>query len=419
MSNANHSNIKEADNEREENFSPAPCADEKTLHANVGNDSGAESSITAPPKYIKPIRCAVDSLYLSFQGRIDRDVETDLSHLKSFARNKDINIRAKAVFPIGEHRFEVSPKGAGNFAYVLDDNWFRIQISGTNNTSLPLAYVQVKSELLTFHCLDEIIDDLTEVIKTFTKDPFKPNISRLDLCMDFCPQEGFDIEAIDIKQWKTRAVNIDRFHQSKRPTGWRIGKGDIMARLYNKTLEIKKSKKDYLKTLWSEKGWDGESDIWRLEFQFRQSFFASINGFPFQMSTAELIEFISPSFWHYAAEDWLQLVVPNQNDSNASRWPVHPAWEELLNNCTFGKAVAIQRVRKERLPEDDFLFINSLGFISSFMAREGITDMVEAISQFYHQADRYFQGYHDTSMENYLREKSNEKTKRYNTLRKE
>ena len=44
----------------------------------------------------------------------------------------------------------------------------------------------------------------------------------------------------------------------------------MSCRLYNKTLEIEKSGKEYFFPLWKEGGWDDESTVWRLEYQFKR-----------------------------------------------------------------------------------------------------------------------------------------------------
>lgn len=425
MSNTNTSNINRANNERKEDFSPASSnAGEKTLCANVGNHSGAVLSNTAPPKYtgqyIHPLICGVDSLYLSFQGRLKHLIEDKLSSLKELAQSKSPDESGQAFLEVLDHKFEVRPKGSGNFAFVLDDNWFNIQLSSTNTSNMPLAYVQIKSELLTHHDLSEIIPHLILVIDELGANVLTPAISRLDLYMDFYCLNGFRIENIQIEQWKTRAIQIDRFHQSKRPSGWRIGKGNIMARLYNKTLEIEKSKKDYLKPIWEDRGWNLTSDVWRLEFQFRRHFFTEISETLIsQWTIAKTIDFVSPSLWQYGTGDWLQLVEVNPDDSNASRWPMHPAWQEFIEPCACGKPESIRRVRKERVPEDDYLFINGLGAISSFMAREGISDIGEAFGEFINRARVFHEQERNGDIEDYLHKKAFEKTKRYNTTLKE
>jgi len=383
------------------------------------NKLGASLSITAPAnsitnKKLHPLRCAIDSLYISYKGNIKPNIEELLIELKEMAQNEDSKISSDAYLKILDHKFQVSPKGSRQFSFVLKDNWFNIQVSKTknsNNSKLPLAYVQISSELLTFTSLEEILEHLNQIIAVLGEVKNTPTISRLDLCFDFVP--AFDIEAIHFKQWKTRATKTNPFYEHKKLTGWQIGSGHIMARLYNKSTEIRKSKKDYLKPLWKEKGWNGESDVWRMEFQMRREFLKLV-----RLSYPHEITELSPKIWKYLCTHWLELVTPT-NDTTECRWPVTDAWTEISAACTTIDCESIKKVKKERLPNDQYLFVNGLAAISSFMAKEGITDLGEALGEYLHNAERYHLNNKDEPMAEYLAKKAKEKTLRYNTELKE
>ncbi|MCU7817559.1 MAG: hypothetical protein KZQ57_01480 [gamma proteobacterium symbiont of Lucinoma myriamae] len=214
------------------------------------------------------------------------------------------------------------------------------------------------------------------------------------------------------KHWRTKAHLINSYWINKKHSGFSIGKGDVVGRIYNKLLEIQTSRKDYLLQLWKENNWDGDRDVWRVEFQFRREFLQSI-GIVF------IQDFLNQQhdLWHYATTQWLQLVIPNPQDSNSSRWPVHPAWEEISHAYSFEPAKTLIRVTKERVPDDQYLFVSGIGVFSSFMAREGITNIVEAFNRYYSQAKRYHLNYKEGDLETYLNEKAKEKSKRYNIPR--
>ncbi|MDG6778316.1 hypothetical protein QCB44_06335 [Thiomicrorhabdus sp. zzn3] len=137
-------------------------------------NKGALPCKTAPHTYnngsiITPLRQAIDSLYLTFRGKIFPEVDEQLNDLKLIAGNKTSLHSSKAVFRVLNHCFEVRPSGTKNFAYVLQDNWFYIKISSAKATTLPLASVQISSELLTHQPLEKILDDLQKTISTIGK----------------------------------------------------------------------------------------------------------------------------------------------------------------------------------------------------------------------------------------------------------
>src|SRR4249919_3017870 len=111
--------------------------------------AGAPPSITAPANCIRPLRHGVDSLYLSFAGAIDPDLAMRLQELKLFAQATNEHGVARACVELGDHFLTVLPRGRGRFAFVLEDNWFSIQLSNASAGVLPLALVQIRSEYLT------------------------------------------------------------------------------------------------------------------------------------------------------------------------------------------------------------------------------------------------------------------------------
>lgn len=386
----------------------------------AGGNSGASPSNTAPAKYnknqqhISPLRCAVDSLYMSFTGILRNHIETRLEEGKAAAQNAPDTDKSKATLELFDHYFEILPRGSGKFAYVLEDSWFRIELPSSKAKKMPLAYVQIKSELLTFTPIEQIIETLTHIVTHLGYLKDEPRISRIDVCLDFFCIEPFDLSQTQIRQWKTRAGHIDQYYEHKQLTGWRIGKGDVMGRIYDKTREIQKSGKEYLYDLWANQGWDRQTKVWRIEFQFRREFLHE--ALIIQM---EHYRENHENLWKYATQEWLNLTQVNPDDNNASRWPIHPAWQEVILACACETTKPLKRVRKERLPLDKTLFINGLGAISSFMAREGITDLSEAFGEFIAHADKYHTEYRGSDISEYLQDKAEEKGRRYNKPFKE
>ncbi|GER86874.1 hypothetical protein KDW_10360 [Dictyobacter vulcani] len=98
---------------------------------------------------------------------------------------------------------------------------------------------------------------------------------------------------------------------------------ELSAQIYNKTLEIKKHQKQWFEAIWRSNGWDGVSEIWRIEFRFKRKF---LNKYDLNEAFSVIDQF--EALWKYATEEWLRFVDLNQsNDSNTSRLPTHPVWE--------------------------------------------------------------------------------------------
>jgi len=381
------------------------------------SSEGTPSSNTVPPQYnpdLFLLRFGIDSLYLSYKGTLSQETELRLLSLKDMAQSDDTNRQSQAQLSVGSHLFEVLDKGQKPFAFVLVDNWYRIALSKRSSTSMPMAYVQISSEVLTFHSLDEIVDDLQFVLNSLASHVSTANVSRVDLFADFTTEHNLD--AIDITQWITRTQLFDKHYMRPHFTGWSIGySNSLSARLYDKTIEIKKSGKDYLPPIWKQGGWDGETRVWRLEFQFMRELLGEVGCVPLEKMLAN-----QGALWKFACTDWLRLSIPNPNDKNASRWPTHPLWL-ALSNIEWIKApeATLVRIRKERTPSDGLIYTHGFGWISAFMAKHGITDYDVGYKKYLHETKRYFDKrgrLTDENFHSYLSKKVKEKGRRYNTI---
>lgn len=375
-------------------------------------DAGAQPSITAPAKCIRPYRHGVDSLYLSFQGGIDPELAVWLQECKSKAQHPDDRVLAMAGIAIGDHQFMVLPRGRGRFAFVLEDGWFSIQLSNATPGILPLAMVQVRSEYLTAVGPEEAVATATALVEEMGEMTGPARLSRLDLFADF----GTDVEVAHVsgREWVKRSKKRSIHEESDSITGISFGAGnEVSARLYDKTRELLKSGKDYMRPLWAEQGWDGIEQVWRMEFQVRRE------GLPEPMlGAADEAITLSGNLWRYLCDDWLRLAIPSDSDETRSRWPTHPLWEEIAGLWdAVPDAPPMTRVSKSRLPSDDRLFRHGISGLSGFMARQGITDYDEGLGEFLHAMEAYYASpgrQFPESIQSYMRRKAKAKARRYN-----
>lgn len=356
----------------------------------VSARKGTPPCNTVPDNYksetFKALRYGADSLYVSYPGLIADDWDKKLTELKAQAQSEDECRQALAQVVIDDHIFEVKDKGKGRFSYVLVDNCFYLQATNGRSKALPLAYVQISSEYLAHVGVEQAEKSLQFIVNTLglVKEP--ANISRVDLFVDFCADLAMDTFN-PLESWITRTQSVDMHYRFNKFSGWSFGMGgDIGARLYDKTLEVeKKSKKFYLHELWREAGWDGTQTVWRMEFEAKREVLK-------QLGIRKLPDLLAlqTALWLYLTEDWLRLAVPSSSDTNQTRWPNHPLWDDI--NKVFhqtAEQTKLSRFKSARTPLDSSLFINGLGGLTSFMAREGIADMGEGIGEFFHRAEQF------------------------------
>lgn len=378
--------------------------------------AGARPSLTAPANSTRILRHGIDSLYVSFPGQLFEGAEAQLADLKSLAQNEDELISAAAILPLADHRFCVASHGRRRFPFVIEDNWYSIALASRQAKSLPMAHAQIASELLTAIGPRAALDHLTEIIERLGMRLQVPQLSRVDLYADFTTD--LDIETIPRQAWLKRSKKRALYEDADLLTGVAFGLGgDLSCRLYNKLGELEKSLKLYLIELWRQAGWNGNDAVWRVEFQLRRPVLQELKA----STLPELLDQLR-SIWAYLTSDWLRLTAPNPDDDTRTRWPTHPMWQQIIavdGLC----APSAARVRRARIPSDVTLFRQGLAGVTSFMAREGITDFAKGVSAFLHAAAAYHaeparnepEGQGDERLQRYVHRKVNAKFRRFNT----
>jgi len=371
-------------------------AEAQTYRAPAAPAPGYEASKGALPSNTAPANCidgqntvlrsAVDSLYLSFMGSIFEEVEQNLIRLKTLAQSDDPFDVAEATMEIGDDRFAVLGRGTRIFTYILKGGDFNIQISKASAEKLPMAYVQIYSRsLIDYELLGAVrkLKSILRLLGSFTT----VNVSRVDICCDFTT--SIALGELSQDSWISRSNKRHSYRESGVFSGLVFGQGSPMsARLYDKTLEIKKSKKDYMKDIWWGEGWDRRSKVWRLEFQIQRSVLVDqgVSSFDDLLATLNTL-------WEYATQNWLRLVLPGE-DKTKSRWPNHPLWT-VLRNADLGWRLhheLLKRGRSAGIPGERQLFINGLSGITSHMAIENIETFDEAYPSYFQAAKDFHLG---------------------------
>lgn len=312
-----------------------------------------------------PLRWGVDSLYLSHPGALADSVVRKLEILKKLAQSDQEGIRATAQYQVEEHIFEVKDKGSGIFPFVLRDNAFRICLSRPKSGAMPMAYTQISSAMLAAFSPLQVESRLNTVLEQLG-DIEPARTSRIDLFVDFTCD--VDMESWSRHAWVTRAHNINAYSCKGQFSGWAIGLGGVLAgRLYNKTLEIETSGKDYIKELWLQVGWDGIKPVWRLEFELKRELLTQ-KGVSSLHQTLDHMD----GLWAYATDEWLRLTLPNPQDATRSRWPVHPLWA-CLTSIDWGKSGGplLNRFTSISAPSEQQTLARLLSSMVTLMALHG------------------------------------------------
>lgn len=400
------------------NTSIACCEDGVLCTHPQQPSSGTQSSNTVPSNCItetntRILRVGIDSLYLSYQGELIESKAIRLNELKKLAQSVVGSDVPLAQETIHNHIFEVKDRGRHPFAYVLTDNHYRLEIARLGAKRTPLAHVQISSELLTCRGANFAVDTLTDIVSNLGAITESPSVSRVDLFVDFLTD--YPLKTITDNDWVTKARDIDRFTVGRVFSGFKIGSGSISARLYNKSLEMQKKPRPYLHEIYQDLAVTPEQQVWRLEFQFRREVLRELGV----KSYADLAN-SQGSLWRYATEQWLRLCVPSETDKTQTRWQTTHFWQQLQQVYWDGDlAIKKREVPTGRPPCDRSLFVNGLSGLSSFMAREGITDPFQGSYAFmqsakqFHDDREYLTGF---DFVGYVSQKVAEKARKFNSF---
>lgn len=333
-------------------------------------------SYTAPdkcnPSFFQPLRWGVDSLYLSYPGQVSEATDAQLRELKASGQSRD-HIAAQAQYRLGEHCFEVKDKGSGLFPFTLEDDAFQIRLAGHKAKLLPMAYVKIASRYLSHQMPTEAEHHLRTLLQPLG-DIEAPKVSRVDLFVYFA--STFDMESVGREAWVTKASAISQYAQDQVFTGWFVGAGAVlMARLYNKRMEIERSRKTYLEPLWREAGWYGVLPVWRREFVFKCEVLDQLGlcGLPSVMGNLN-------GLCSYATTDWLKLTMLSETDKTRSRWPIHPLWGYLSSvDWESPGGPLLRQYAPNRAPGKDGGGRRALSALASLAAIAGAEDFEQAL----------------------------------------
>lgn len=303
-------------------------------------------------------------------------LRNELEHLKKQAQEQEEPIPTRFVFnPDGlssgkgeenAYNLKMQAKGGDGFNWILKNEEITLAV---NRSSKMLLWAQVRCSsgyLQTVRNLGKVISDVHEFLIAIFGQRVLVQPSALDLAVDVVL---FDVGSLhDVKRhFVTRAQltgeipglpddgmldGPDAIKQRwGRLTGLPFGarKAALSALLYDKTHEIKykSPEKAYMWDVWQREAEKqgfcllSNATVWRVELRFRRPALNEMkeDGVFHGIDDAYDLERHLPGLWAYAVghvgggadglpDGWLRYVLPSE-DTNRSRWPVHPDWQVI------------------------------------------------------------------------------------------
>jgi len=271
----------------------------------------------SPSCAIRLLLHGIDTIHCAYylQHRFNEDANIDFAML---SRQKESIRQSKKKDPLpvvlGNTEFLLHPYGSSSgYPLIISNSDFKIEMGEFN---MPNFYVIFTSEGL-WRESEYILHE--KFLSWADSVGYEPMINETLSRVDF----SFDYKLTEIDFNEDWFVSYSKKDSKNRDSGivqtFTFGKDDIVLRVYDKVAEIKqKSNKVWFFDLWGE-----TSDVWRIEWQVRKDILRQYN-----INTFNDLKEKRSNLLHYLAYEHDTLRQPN-NDSNRSRWPLHPLWQDI------------------------------------------------------------------------------------------
>lgn len=225
---------------------------------------------------------------------------------------------------LGDLLLTVHRNGQKFYSYRLTCKDFSIAFADKEMKSNSPVFVRFMSSYIWSYGFKKAYEHFMNWFECFSVKPICDRLSRVDICAD---TDQFKFIQNDVKGVVTRAKNKtdhfvnEEYTNGRRFSGFTIGRGNpLLARIYNKSIEIKKSGKIWFKEVWNQHGWVEENDVWRVEFQLRRGVLKELS-----IDSLEKLFGKTDELWLYLTADWLTIRQPSKD--NVSRWRLKRKWK--------------------------------------------------------------------------------------------
>lgn len=249
--------------------------------------------------------------------------------------------KEQKVFTLGSESFVLKSHGSLNkFPFVMENSIYTIEFGEFN---YPSFRVKFRSRALWEHgvlALHLRFIAWAESIGLYAVEP--ESLSRADFTFDYLlPKVDFDENSLISLSKKDH-----KYRDGGEINGLVYGKSDIVLRVYDKVKEIaEQSGKAWFFQLWG----DIEQDVWRIEWQTRQQPLRR-----FGIRTVDDLLSQQGDLLRYLVTEHDTLRIKT-DDSNRSRWPLHPLWIDLAERIIGMECQGVYRVIDDKAAFDERL----------------------------------------------------------------
>lgn len=253
----------------------------------------------------EPLLSGYDTVHVGYYGQVSSTI------LEAIEANPD-------ELTICGVPFTIKRQARGVYRTTLYNELISVSLDNCiNSPNTPQVFVQMQSFFLSSLRLPAAHQKVLELLREiFDGGIIGEKVSRVDLYADIGVEEGFTKE--DLDRFITRAKKRDLHMDGKVVSGFSFGRGALTARTYDKSLEVRESRKDWLFDRW---GCDREAKVCRVEYQIRRR---TLSRFHIE-SIADLVS-NTQSLWNYCTH-WLSMRA--EDNKIVTRRSLTPLWKKV------------------------------------------------------------------------------------------
>lgn len=291
------------------------------------------------------------------------------------------NTRPKPI-KLGCEEFLIFSHGTkSGFTFIIQNDVFAIQFGEFNR---PNFFVTFSSVSLWHHSAFDLHKRFLTWASSVGMMQSQPErLSRVDYAFDYhLPELDFDEN-----NFVSQSSKDSQYRKDGKLQTIKFGTDNVVLRVYNKVDEInEKSQKT-----WFFKLWGMDQEVWRIEWQVRKDQLRKLG-----ISSFESLE--------ERQGDLMRLLVKNHttlrlqsNDSNKSRWELHPLWLDLIERTNHMNGLGVVRnLNKLDLLDERLTHIG--------LSVYGYLKRVAAIDLLYTGADKSYMDEAFTHLQNVITE---------------
>lgn len=328
--------------------------DKKEIKVNTSNSPGGQARIACPPALARNVDKLKVSFWVNWQ---DSSFLEELTDIKTSLQETE-TLQEKPYYCPGGFNWNVHRTGTRLFTFRLTAGDLVLLINKrTSKDKIPNTSFEIGSESCWVPGFNELFYRFTRWIEALGGNITKDQVSEVHLAADLIGTKITDLCIADRSYWVTRSQLFTTYLTNYQLSSIAIGKGDIMLRIYDKALELKRdaAKQLTFAEVWRVPRFDVQP-VTRVEFQLRRPILKEIKPEGKSKTGVDTFADLCSSFqsiWQYCTLSWARHCSTRieHEQNHQSRAELSRFWQALSVIKWDGQEI---RTRQRPLPKKDY-----------------------------------------------------------------